>query len=102
MSTDTMLPILRQMHEADPRGQAALLLMMPQAVILKHAEPLKAACRRSGLDAGIIYVDLWVAAMLATRTATGSWRFEIYQPLKTVSADLANFAAAAAPPSIEI
>lgn len=98
-----MLPILRQMHEADARGQAALLLIMPQAIILKHAEVLKAATARTGLHAASAYVDAWVAAMQATRSQTGAWREGPYAAVKIATAPLVAIAQPPAPPpSIEI
>lgn len=99
--TDSMLPILRQMHEADARGQAGLLLSMPLAVILKYAEPLRAACRRTGLEAGRAYVDAFVAAMLAVRDRGGRFVTRDEQDLVRLTDKLATVAAGP-PPSIEI
>lgn len=101
MTTDSMLPILRQMHEANARGQAGLLLSMPLAVILKYAEPLRSACRRTGLEAGRAYVDAWVAAMLAVRDPFGHFAPSEKRTVAWMTTELLAVATAP-PPSTEI
>lgn len=70
--SDTMLPILRQLHEADgDRARAATLLRMPDSVMLKYHDVIEAACRRAGFEAGRNYLALRVSLSLAVRDVVG-------------------------------
>ncbi|QKC83253.1 hypothetical protein [Mesorhizobium sp. NZP2077] len=69
---DTMLPILRQLHEADgDRSRADTLLRMPDSVMLKYQMVIEGACRRAGFEAGRNYLALRVSLSLAVRDADG-------------------------------
>lgn len=68
-----MIPIIRQLHDADgDRARAAILLAMPDSMMLKYAGTIGDACRRAGFPAGEEYVLRRVAAMRAVRGADGS------------------------------
>jgi hypothetical protein len=70
--TDSMLPILRQLHDADgDRERADVLLRMPDSVVLKYHEVILAACRGAGFEAGMAFVELRVSLCLAVRSSDG-------------------------------
>lgn len=70
--TDSMLPILRQMHDADgDRALARLLLAVPDAILLTHQEVVTAICRRRRFEAGERFVLFRITAMRATRDDRG-------------------------------
>jgi hypothetical protein len=105
MTTDNMLPILRQFHNAATRQeQAALLLISPLSIILKYADVYRAACRKLQFEDGEVYVDLTVAALVAVRQADGTSFPDKHRPRAELEAALARFAAGPPlpPPSIEI
>lgn len=68
-----MLPIVRQMHEADgDAARAAILLALPDLVLAKHAEVFAAACRRARFDGGEEFVFVRAAALRAVRDRMGN------------------------------
>jgi hypothetical protein len=70
--TDSMLPIIRQLHDADgDRARAKVLLAMPDTIILKQAGTVGTACLKAGFQAGAEYVLRRVALMRAVRGADG-------------------------------
>jgi hypothetical protein len=70
--TDAMIPIIRQLHDADGhRARARILLVMPDTILLKHAETVDGACRRAGFQAGSEFVLRRVAMMRAVRGGDG-------------------------------
>ena len=69
---DAMIPIIRQLHDADgDRERARILLAMPDSVLLKFAGTVGEACRRAGFHAGAEYVLRRVTLMRATRDRQG-------------------------------
>lgn len=71
--TDSMVPIIRQMHEAETDAvRARLLLNLPDGVLAKYAGVFASACRRARFDAGEEYVALRVAAFAAVRDDCGN------------------------------
>lgn len=69
---DTMIPILRQLHDADgDQARALLLLAMPDTILLKYAGAIGDACRRAGFEAGCEYALRRVTLMRATRGKDG-------------------------------
>lgn len=69
---DSMLPILRQLHDADgDRARADVLLRMPDSILLKFHGVILDACRRAGFAAGEQFVDLRASLMLAVRDDHG-------------------------------
>jgi hypothetical protein len=70
--TDSMLPIIRQLHDADgDQARARVLLSMPDSVLLKYAGTIGDACRNARFDAGAEYVLRRVVIMRAVRGADG-------------------------------
>jgi len=67
-----MLPLIRQLHDADgDRARAKLLLAMPDAIVLKYSAVLSAACEAARFAAGGEFISRRVAAMRAVRNADG-------------------------------
>lgn len=70
--TDSMLPIIRQMHEADSdRARAAILLAVSDAVLMKYRHVFEAACRRAAFGAGLDFINWRRAAWHAVRGPDG-------------------------------
>lgn len=70
--TDTMLPILRQMHEAsDDRERARLLQRCPDLILMKYREAFERACQRVRFDLGLEYISWRRAGWHAVRDENG-------------------------------
>ena len=70
--TDSMLPIIRQLHDADgDQARATVLLAMPDTVLLKYAATAVEACRRAQFEGGAEFVLRRVTAMRAVRGRDG-------------------------------
>ena len=94
--SDTMVPILRQLHEADgDRARADTLLRMPDSVMLKYHEVIDAACRRAGFEAGWNFVALRVSLALAVRDASGMPPADLLASAELFRVGLADFATGA-------
>lgn len=66
--SDTMLPILRAMHDAGTNAERAeILLLCPIAIMLKYRSVLESSCERHGFSAGAEYLACFYAAMHQTR-----------------------------------
>jgi len=66
--TDSMLPILRAMHDAGTDAErAVILLTCPISIMLKYRHVLEGACARHGFAAGSEYLICFYAAMYQTR-----------------------------------
>lgn len=90
--TDTMLPILRQMHDAaDDRGRALILLQVSDAVLMKYRDVFEAACRRAGFEGGLAWIDIRRAAYLAVRGPDGRLNNPLFEQARQ---DFAAFAGA--------
>ena len=95
--TDTMLPMLRQLHDADgDQARADILLRMPDSVMLKYHEVIHAACRRAGFEAGSNYLALRVSLSLAVRDAAGMLPADLMVSEEQYRRALAEFAGDAA------
>lgn len=71
--TDSMLPILRQMHDAETdQERARLLLQCPDAILLKYRDAFEAACQRARFDAGIVFIAWRRATWHAVRLPDGN------------------------------
>jgi hypothetical protein len=94
--TDTMLPILRQLHEADgDRARADTLLRMTDAVMMKYHPVIDAACRRAGFEAGSNFVALRVSLCLAVRDSAGLPPPDLFKSFEQYRTGLAEFAGGA-------
>lgn len=90
------LPLIQQMQDAgDNRVRADLLLRCPDGVVLKYADMLAGLCRHAGFEAGEIFVQCRVAAMLATRSAAGGLPGRLAMDVETLRAALTAYAAGA-------
>ena len=66
--SDTMLPILRAMHDAGTNVERAeILLSCLISIMLKYRNVLESSCERHGFDAGSDYLTCFYAAMHETR-----------------------------------
>lgn len=94
--SDTMLPILRQLHDAEgDRARADTLLRMPDAVMLKYHEVVLAACRRGRFEVGMAFVELRVSICLAVRDEHGRAPSDLAKTLDHYRDVLAEFAGSA-------
>jgi hypothetical protein len=67
-----MLPMLRQLHDADgDHARADILLRMPDSVMLKYRAAIVESCRRASFEVGLAFVDLRTSILLAVRDADG-------------------------------
>lgn len=72
MSTDSMLPILRELIDADgDAARAGVLLRLPDTILLKYRTAIEKACLRAHFDAGLAFLDVRLAALRAVRGADG-------------------------------
>ena len=93
--TDSMLPILREMHDAaDDRARADILLRVPDTILLKFAAIFDDCCRRASFDAGATYVLLRLTGMRAVRGNDGTLPADTVAHLDSYRAALAVFAGA--------
>lgn len=73
--TSRLLPVIRQMHDADSdRDRARILLQAPDAVLMKYRTVFEDACRRVGFDVGVEYIAVRRAAFHAVRNPDGRHR----------------------------
>ena len=70
--SDSMLPILRQLLDADGDAvRAGVLLRLPDTILLKYRPAIEKACQRARFDAGLAFLDVRLAALRAVRGADG-------------------------------
>lgn len=92
--TDSMMPILRQMHDAaDDRARADILLRVPDTILLKFAALFEECCRKACFEAGSNFILLRLVAMRAVRSADGTLPADTVAHLDSYRAGLAVFAA---------
>lgn len=95
--TDSMLPILRQLHDADgDRARADTLLRMPDSVMLKYHQVIDDAFRRAGFEAGSNFLALRVSLALAVRDGAGLPPPDLAASAELFRVGLAEFATRAA------
>lgn len=67
-----MFPIAREIVEASgPARRAAILLRVPDAIVLSHGDVLAAACRSCGFAMGVMFLDQRSAVLHARRGPDG-------------------------------
>ncbi|MER9665531.1 hypothetical protein [Mesorhizobium sp. M0203] len=94
---DSMIPILRQLHDADgDRSRADTLLRMPDSIMLKYHPVIEAACRRAQFEAGSNFVALRVSLALAVRDASGLPPVDLAAKAEQYRIGMAEFAAGGA------
>ncbi len=91
--TDSMLPILRQMRDADgDRERAKLLLACPDSVILNYCSTLDHICEKARFAAGQDFIRLRFANLLAVRGADGNLPIPVAHHFEDFRAGFAHFA----------
>ncbi len=94
--TDSMLPILRQLYDADgDRERADVLLRMPDSVVLKYHDVIAAACRRGAFETGVKFLAVRVSLSLAVRDSTGLPPADLAGMVDQFRIAMAEFAAGA-------
>ena len=91
---DSMIPVIRQLHEADgDHARARILLQCPDAVLLKYHPVFRAACERARFDAGVAFVEGRVALMHAVRDADGLLPFDLSKSVEDLRQSLVRYVA---------
>lgn len=86
--TDSMLPIIRQMHDADDdRARGRVLLAVSDQVLCKYRDVFEAACRRARFDAGLAFIDVRRAAWCAVRAQDGTHRNPLFEEARAAMAE---------------
>jgi hypothetical protein len=92
--SDSMMPILRQMHDAaDDRARADILLRVPDTILLKFSPVFEGCCRKASFEAGTALIVLRIVALRAVRDAGGNLPADMVAHLDSYRAALAVFAA---------
>lgn len=80
---DAMLPVIRQMHDAESdRERARILLTVPDAVLMKYREVFEGACRRVQFEAGLQFIDIRRAEWCAVRGPDGEHRDALFRAVR--------------------
>lgn len=88
--TDSMLPIIRQMHDAETdQERARLLLQCPDAILIKYRAAFEGACRSARFDAGMGFIAWRSVVWQAVRLPDGT----LHPEHERVRAKFAAFAA---------
>lgn len=91
MVEDFMLPIIRQMLDAESdRRRAQILLIVPDAVLMKYRPVFEGACRRARFDVGLSFIDWRRAGWHAVRDANGLVDDERFDRARAEFAAFAN------------
>lgn len=70
---DHLFPVAREVIEASSDARrAAILLRLPDAVVVTHGEVVAAACREIQFDAGVHFLGHRLAVLHATRLPSGA------------------------------
>jgi len=92
--TDSMMPILREMHDApDDRARADILLRVPDTILLKFSPVFEECCRKARFEAGTNFIVLRLVALRAVRDAGGNLPADTVAHLDSYRQGLAVFAA---------
>lgn len=71
--TNSMLPILRQMHDSETdQERARLLLQCPDAILLKYRAAFEAACKRARFELGVEFIAWRRTSWHAVRLPDGN------------------------------
>ncbi len=90
--TDTMLPLLRQLHEAEgDQARADILSRMPDSVMLKYRAAIVESCRCASFEVGLAFVDLRTSILLSVRDADGRAPADLCDIADRCRASLAAF-----------
>ena len=98
--SDSMLPLVREMHDAaDDRSRADILLRVPDTILLKYAEIFEKCCRKTDFQPGLDFILLRIVAMGAVRTEAGHLPPEQIAHLESYRSALALYACGEAGPA---
>lgn len=93
--TDSLLPIIGQMHNAaDDRERAAVLLAVSDQILCKYRKVFDQACQRASFDLGREYIEMRRAQWCATRGRDGRHTNPLFEEVR---AQMAAFAGTAEP-----
>jgi len=92
--TDSLLPIIAQMHNAaDDRARAAVLLAVSDAILCKYRTVFDQACQRAAFDLGRKFIEMRRAEWCAKRGRDGRHTNPLFEQVR---AEFAAFAAGGA------
>jgi hypothetical protein len=88
--TDSMLPIIRQMHDAaDDHARALLLLTVSDRILCQYREVFEQACRRARFDLGLQFIDIRRAEWSAVRGPDGQHKNPLFADVRQAFAEFA-------------
>ncbi|WP_406871604.1 hypothetical protein WHT83_14890 [Aminobacter sp. P9b] len=88
-----MLPIIRQMLDAESdEARARILLVVSDVVLMRHREVFEQACRRIGFDLGEQFIAVRRAEWHAVRGADGALRNALFAEFRAAFAEFAGVA----------
>lgn len=88
---DSLLPIIRQMHDArDHAARALVLLAVPDAVLMKYRDVFERACVRAGFDEGAMFISFRRAAWHAVRGDDGRHKNSVFEEARLAMVDIAG------------
>lgn len=88
--TDSMLPIIRQMHDAeDDRARALVLLSVPDRILMRYLDVFVTACRRAQFEAGEQFIDIRRAEWSAARGPDGQHKNPLFADVRQAFAEFA-------------
>ncbi|MGQ2906721.1 MAG: hypothetical protein ACT6QU_02090 [Aliihoeflea sp.] len=89
--TDSLLPIIRQIHDArDHAARAVVLLAVSDAVLMKYRDVFEAACTRAGFDEGVMFISFRRAAWHAIRGDDGRHKNPAFEEARLLMVDIAR------------
>ncbi|MHB2265017.1 hypothetical protein [Aliihoeflea sp. PC F10.4] len=87
----TLLPIIRQMHDAaDDRARARVLLAVSDTVLMRHREVFERACARAQFEIGRQYIDVRRASWHAVRGDDGRHKNPLFEDARQAMSEFAN------------
>ncbi|WP_265518948.1 hypothetical protein [Nitratireductor luteus] len=96
--THSMIPIIREMHDAgSDEERARVLLMVSDAVLMKYRHVFEAACRHAQFDCGLEYINVRRAAWHAVRGPDGRQRNPLFEDARQRFATMAGTEGGAKP-----
>lgn len=89
--TDSMLPIIREMHDAaTDEERAKVLLIVSDAVLMKYRHVFEAACEHAGFECGLEWINVRRAAWHAVRGPDGRHKNPLFEDARQRFAAIAG------------
>jgi hypothetical protein len=89
--TDSMLPIIRQMHDAaDDHARALVLLSVSDRILCQYRDAFEQACRRARFDLGLQFIDIRRAEWSAVRGPDGRHKNLLFDQVREAFAEFAS------------